>query len=256
MGFLDRLLAHASYDTMFGRADVITMPASDGRPVRILRLDGTYQSASFEGEGWADLAFAYYQGFDAIFQARDGGRRIEDVLLLGGGGFAWPKHVLTRDASVHLDVVEVDPAIVRIARERFYLDELEALLATEGRAEDLRIIVDDAVSYLAQTPKRYDAIINDIFQGSIVPEDTTTEGFIASIKRCLDPGGIYAQNVIVDLTREGAYQLFALMSRLDDSFAHVCAVDSADAEFGGADNYIVLASDAEHPFADAIGYGD
>lgn len=252
MGFLDRILSTTGYDTKFGRVDIITMPDTQGRPVRILRLDGTYQSGSYEGDDWAELAFAYYRGFDAVFEAPEPKGRSWKVLMLGGGGFAWPKHVLAMRDDVQMDVVEADPQIVDIAREHFHLDKLESLLSSEGRQDALRIIQDDAASFIRTTEERYDAIVNDVFQGARVPEETTTQAFFTHVKSRLHPSGVYAQNVIVDLARESPYQLFALMAGLGERFAHVCTIDAADDRFGGAGNCILLATDADIPFEGAI----
>lgn len=252
MGFLDRVLSKKSFDTRFGRADIIVMPDEQGRRVRILRLEGTYQSGSYEGDGWAELAFAYYRGFDAVFEAPVPEGRPWRALMLGGGGFAWPKHVLTERTDVQLDVVEADPQIVGIARESFYLDKLEALLARQGREGDLRIIVDDAAVFLSQTDARYDAIINDVFQAACTPEQTATDAFFDHVARTLHPQGVYAQNVIVNLARESPYQLFALMTMLGERFAHVCTIDATDDRFGSADNCIVLATNADISFKNAI----
>ena len=68
------------------------------------------------------------------------------VLVLGGGGFAWPKHVLATHPEVSLDVVEIDPAIIRIARKHFFLDEaIEKFDPVHAR---LRLICDDGRAFL------------------------------------------------------------------------------------------------------------
>ncbi len=249
MGFLDRLLSRRTYDTLFGPLHVICMPNAQGERVRIMELAGTFQSTSLEGERWAELPFEYFRGFDALFQAELGGHSMDRVLLLGGGGFAWPKHALTTRKHLSLDVVEVDPRIVEIARKHFYLDRLEEELTKAGEGDRLRIFCEDGAGFLQRSTDAYDAIINDVFQGDTVPERFTSEDFFASVKDRLNPGGIYAQNVVADLSREEAYQFFQLMTALNDTFCHVNILDATDAEFGGADNYILLASDAEYPFA-------
>lgn len=254
MSFFDRLLSKHAYDTMFGCAHVITMPDEHGRPVRILRLDGTYQSASYTGNRWADPPFQYFRTFDAVFQAESNAMRIESILLLGGGGFAWPKHVLTTRKHVAMDVIEVDPQIVKIARDHFYVDELERYLSREGHRDRLNIVIQDARAYLAGTSKRYDVIVNDLFQGERVPDHTQADAFLHSVKEHLNPGGIYAINVVVDLAREGAREMFWLMNGLNEVFQCVCTIDASDESFGGADNHIVLASDEDYAFKDATPY--
>ena len=41
--------------------------------------------------------------------------------------------------------------MVQIARERFFLDRLEMQLAAEGRADDLRIFVEDGEAFLRRS---------------------------------------------------------------------------------------------------------
>ncbi len=252
MGFFDRILTTRRCDTMFGCAHVITMPDAEGRRVRVLELDGTYQSATYEGDAWAELPFQYLRAFDAIFDGDDEGRAVRRILLMGGGGFAWPKHVLTSREGVSMDVVEIDPLIVELARKRFYLDRLEEHLADRGEGGRLSIHVIDALAFLHQTDRRYDAIVNDLFQGKDVPADLDGMPLLSAVKEHLEPDGIYAVNVVADLARTGPRELFWLMDALNDAFSHVWAVDAADESFGGADNYIVLASDADHPIRNSM----
>ncbi len=254
MGFLDRFFSKRTYDTLFGTVSVMTIPDTQGRRVRVMELDGTFQSASLEGNRWAELPFEYFRRFDAIFEAELPEHPIRRVLLLGGGGFAWPKHALTTHQDLMLDVVEIDPRIIQIARKHFYLDRLEAFLADTGESTRLRIIEGDAAVCLAGREDVYDAIINDVYQGARMPDDVVDALFLSHIKAHLAPGGIYAMNVVADLSRTGSYALFSLMNTLNDAFRHVCALDATDPEFGGADNYIILASDAAYRFTGALDY--
>ena len=38
--------------------------------------------------------------------------------------------------------------------------------------------------------------------------------------------------------------------------ANVYVIDAADEQFGGADNYLVIATDGTYPFTNVIPYGD
>ena len=74
---------------------------------------GVYQSASYVGERWAEPVFAYYRAFDDVFEAegamRDAyGHGIDRMLMLGGGGFAYPKFALMSHESLRMDVIEYD----------------------------------------------------------------------------------------------------------------------------------------------------
>lgn len=133
------------FPSRFGEAAVYAMPAEDGSLVRMLNVGGVLQSATYLDERWATCPFAYLRSFDHLFEAAlpeaPDPLVVNRVLMLGGAGFAYPKQLLLEHPGVALDVVEIDPAMVKIARERFFLDRLEMQLAAEGRADDLRIFV-------------------------------------------------------------------------------------------------------------------
>lgn len=114
----------------------------DGSPVRVLQVGGVYQSATYlEPARRMEPVFSYYRAFDHVFSVRPDTRR---VLMVGGGGYAWPKHVLaTRSAGVTLDVVELDPAVTRAARRWFFLDE-----ARDRWPGRLRLIEGDGRAFL------------------------------------------------------------------------------------------------------------
>ena len=85
--------------TRNGLARVKRMRDEGGDEVRVLVQGGVYQSASYVGERWAEPVFAYYHAFDDVFEAEDAmrdayGHGIDRMLMLGGGGFAYPKFAL------------------------------------------------------------------------------------------------------------------------------------------------------------------
>lgn len=121
----------------------------------MLNVGGVLQSATYLDERWATCPFAYLRSFDHLFEAALPEALdplvVNRVLMLGGAGFAYPKQLLLEHPGVALDVVEIDPAMVQIARERFFLDRLEMQLAAEGRADDLRIFVEDGEAFLRRS---------------------------------------------------------------------------------------------------------
>lgn len=105
--------------------------------VRVLRAGGVFQSATYLDERRFEPVFEYYRGFDAMFESETPlasafGHGVTEVLMLGGGGFAYPKHLLSSRSGISLDVVEIDPAVVDAARRWFFLDELEGRLASSS----------------------------------------------------------------------------------------------------------------------------
>ncbi len=276
-----------AFPTMFGEATVYAMPAEDGSLVRMLNVGGVLQSATYLDERWAQCPFAYLRSFDHMFEAQPT-LTVRRVLMIGGAGFAYPKQLLVEHPGVRLDVVEIDPAMVDLARQEFFLDRLEAQLDEEGRAGDLRIFTEDGEAFLQREACRarglaadgeaapveapllekalsqdasagtvpYDVIIIDAFVGrDAVPFFASDEG-IAAAKACLAPDGLLMANCVAEYTGDAMYRLFSQVERLREHFANVYVIDASDEEFGGADNYLLIATEGTYPFTGVIPYGD
>ena len=305
----DELLEEFSYPTMFGEAQVFTLETNDederddedtdakchgesgvaddaetendaserhestgteqhGKPIRVLYVSGGFQSASYLGDARFEPVFEYYRAFDHMFEST---RPINQVLMIGAGAYSYPKHLLTSRNDTSIDVVEIDPAIVEIARKHFYVDELEQRYGDAGDGR-LRTIVEDGVTFLAHAQSAaYDAIINDSFDGTNPTGLLLTPESIRQAKRCLIPGGLYLLNAVVDDEREeyeeleerekagntgtestpeyeespraGINTVDAAMRALSEQFAFVYEIPCIDLEFSGADNYLVIATD-------------
>ena len=155
--------------TRNGLARVKRVHDEGGDEIRVLVQGSVYQSASYVGERWAEPVFAYYRAFDDVFESEDAmrdayGHGINRMLMLGGGGFAYPKFALMSHEGLRMDVIEYDGEITRLARRWFYLDELEC---TAG--DRLRVITAEARSYLGVTSvghRRYDVVVSDCFGGA------------------------------------------------------------------------------------------
>ena len=274
-----KLFGRYIYRTMFGLAQVIDLDASTGSPLRVLKLGGVYQSATHTDERRLEPVFAYYRAFDTVL-ANSGTASVENdsatmaitsgplrrVLVLGGGGYAWPKHVLAAYSNVRLDVVEIDPAVTRIARKHFFLDEaIERFDPTHERLNlicaDGRTFLDNAEagfdrSYGTQPSARYGAIVNDAFSGSDPVRSLATVESARAAKACLTPDGLYAANVVSDFDRSNVAFLRDLAATLAEAFAHVHIIPCPDEDYGGEDNYLVIATDGDRTFNDAIPFDE
>lgn len=256
--------------TKRGMAYVYTRPTEDGEPARVLRQGGVFQSATYLGERRFEPVFAYHRAFDAMFEA---GHDVRRVLALGGGGFAWPKHALVEHPGLQVDVVEIDPAIVRAARRWFFVDDLavqagvvegscvagtaQGAPVSPGQPARLGIIVADARDYLERVDApRYDAIVNDTFSGREPVRRLATVEAARACKDHLAPGGLYLANVVSQ--RGGADLTFLCdtVATLSQAFANVQIVPALDEGLAGEDNYLVVATDGELSLAEAIPFDD
>lgn len=256
--------------TKRGMAHVYTRPTEDGEPVRVLRQGGVFQSATYLGERRFEPVFAYHRAFDAMFEE---GHDVRRVLALGGGGFAWPKHALVEHPGLQVDVVEIDPAIVRAARRWFFVDKLAAQVGavegscvagavqdtavSSGEPARLGIIVTDARAYLerADAP-RYDAIVNDTFSGREPVRQLATVEAARACKDHLVPGGLYLANVVSQQDGADLAFLCDTVATLSQVFANVQIVPALDEGLAGEDNYLVVATDGALSLAEAIPYDD
>lgn len=178
---------------------------------------------------------------------------IRDVLMIGGGGCAWPKHALMTRPGLHVDVVESDPAVADIARRFFFVDALEReLVAREGSSERFSLVIDDGLGYLAGCEKRYDAICNDAFAGAAAAADLAGAAGVRAAHDCLNPGGLYLVNVVSGPEWREFRHVIRLINELDRCFAHVTVTFATDERFSDKDNYLIIASDADYAFSNEV----
>lgn len=227
---------------MFGRLAAITLPDEQGTPVRLLFVGRSVQSATYLGERRYDLPLEYYRAFDRVVRAAGLAERPARLLVLGGGGYAYPKHAVATMPAAALDVVELDPAVTDFARRHFYLADLESDFDT-ARTHRLRIVTADALDYLRSVPaeKCYDAVVMDAFEAGAPAEGLSGDDAIAAARGCLVPGGVLLGNVVCPEGDPSA--ALELADRMASRFARAWVVPCTDESFSDDDNYVVVASD-------------
>jgi spermidine synthase len=115
---------------------------------------------------------------------------LKDVLMIGGGAGAVPM-IFRQAYSVSIDVVEIDPAVVKVAEKWFGL---------KGD-ERLRIFAQDGRMFVHNARKTYDLIIIDVYTaGDRIPFHLTTREFLLEAKAKLQPQGIVLINLISSIT--------------------------------------------------------
>ena len=116
----------------------------------------------------------------------------DKVLLVGLGGGAMVHFLRHYDPDVKIDVVEIDPAVVRIAQNYFGIQ-------SEG---NVKVITRDGVEYLKAARARYDVIYMDAFlkpsgdtASTGAPLRAKTTQFYKEIQKSLEPDGVMAINL-------------------------------------------------------------
>jgi len=114
------------------------------------------------------------------------------VLIVGLGGGAMVRFLTHHEPQVHIDAVEIDPAVVRLADEYFGVRS----------GGNVRVHAADGVAFVESTADSYDLIFMDAFlrpssdtDATGVPTRLKTQEFLGRLKQALAPGGVVAFNV-------------------------------------------------------------
>lgn len=135
------------------------------------------------------LAAPYARAMFASYLYQPHPRR---VLIVGLGGGAMVRFLTHHEPQVHIDAVEIDPAVVRLADQYFGVRS----------GGNVRVHTADAVAFVESSEDRYDLILMDAFlrpsgdtDATGVPTGLKTLAFLERLKRALAPGGIVAFNI-------------------------------------------------------------
>lgn len=158
----------------------------EGDGSRYLRFDNSWQSGMYVGDPFR-TRFDYTDYFDLAYALEPPPKR---VLFVGLGGASAPKHFWRYDPQVQIDVAELDPEVVRVARKYFDLPD-------DPR---IHVTADDGRRFLENTDQKYDLICLDAYYADSIPFHLTTKEFFERVKSRLAPGGIVEANLI------GAYE--------------------------------------------------
>ncbi len=116
------------------------------------------------------------------------------TLSIGGGGYTFPRYMEVSYPHAHIEVVEIDPEVTRVATN--YLG-----LPTNTRIKTTNT---DGRWFVMNCKERYDVIFTDAFNDLSIPYHLTTREFMEQLKSILDDKGILMSNVI-DNFQKGAF---------------------------------------------------
>ena len=107
------------------------------------------------------------------------------ILMVGLGGGVLPQFLNEVYPEIEIDVVEVDPDVIELARRYFGFKE----------GPRLRVFKDDGRVFVKQQNQKYDMVFLDAFKGGSVPFHLKTKEFYQEIAQSLKEEGILVTNL-------------------------------------------------------------
>lgn len=155
----------------------------DTEGLRIMRFskDGPRQSVIKPGDP-DHLEAGYTRAVPVAFVFNP---RPRNMLVVGLGGGAVPTFLHRCLPELAIDAVELDPAVIEIAKSHFGFREDEKLRAhaADGRA------------YVEKSQARYDVILLDAFGTHDIPYALVTQEFLRGVRRITAPEGVVIGNI-------------------------------------------------------------
>lgn len=154
-----------------------------GKQIRLMIIGTEGESAMFLDSD--ELVFPYTKFFRI---ARHFKHDLKRSLMIGGGGYSYPKDYLRLFPEATIDVVEIDPKLTELARRYFNLRDNPRL----------KIFHEDGRTFLNRTnTEPYDVIFGDAFSSYYsVAYQLTTKEAVSRIYENLSDDGVAIVNII------------------------------------------------------------
>jgi predicted membrane-bound spermidine synthase len=168
-----------------------TIRDDTGAPLHALHLDHLVHSyADLDDPSY--LEYGYLRTFNDVIDWRAKEGPVFRLLFIGGGGYTLPRLVDAKHPSAQVDVVEIDPAVTRVARRFFGV----------GRDAAIRTVNEDARWFaMRRDTGPYDIIFIDAFNDLSVPYHLTTRELTARLKELMTYDGALVVNLIDDYNK-------------------------------------------------------
>lgn len=112
--------------------------------------------------------------------------RRDSILILGGGTFTLPQQLALEHPESQIDVVEIDPGLIEVAREHFFYEDRDTI----------DVFFEDARTYVNRTQGQYDIVIVDAYGDADIPFTFMTREFGQELTQIVAPGGAVMVNMI------------------------------------------------------------
>ena len=208
----------------------------DDQDIRRLTIAGGWMSAMHISDDSLPVEEAYFEYMEYPFLLNP---RLHSVLAIGLGGGTFAKNVHRR-YGVDLDVAEINPVVVEVAKKYFNVKI----------SNSFKIFIEDGRRFLNGIDKKYDLISLDVFHyasryGHKIPFHLATREFFELAKKHLTARGVFLMVFVTKLRTEF---FLSEIKTLDNVFNTVYVFDNEPIQ-------IVIAFDFPEPPATAAAPG-
>ena len=174
-------------DTAYNRILIYDTDEEDSRGRRPLRVMVTNphgrQSAMYLDDP-VELASRYTAFYKLAPHFKP---EMKKVLMLGGGGYSFPKYAMHHYPDIRMDVVEIDPQVTALAKRFFALQD----------DPKLTIHHEDGRTFLHRTEEKYDVILGDTFNSHYsIPFHLSTVETVKMLYDTLVDDGVVLANIL------------------------------------------------------------
>jgi spermidine synthase len=153
---------------------------------RYMYFDRTLQSAmNLKDPTALRLIYSRYTSLGFTFRPD-----AKKMLLVGLGGGSIPKKLNKEFPNLEIDAVELDPEVIKMAKDHFQVKE----------SKNLRLYAQDGRLFLTRTQNQYDIIMLDAYFTDAMPFHLATKQFFELAQKKLTPNGIIVANLISAVT--------------------------------------------------------
>ncbi len=205
-----------------------------GLGITQLFLDTTLEGALYDRSSEIPLKALRYWALAPLFRGE-----LHSALVLGGGSFTLPQAILNHFPQARVEVVEIDPAVVEVGRRFFRLHEYPRM----------HIVVDDARRHLSRTPRKYDLIFGDAYNGlRSVPSHLLTREFFQAVRDRLNDRGIFMMNLINAVQGKDAALFASVIKTVSRVFPKTLVFATLPEKLTRIQSIIIMAADFDlHP---------
>ena len=213
-------------ESFYGTLKVVDSKSA-GKHSRYMMIDSMIQGGMDMQNGLSIYNYNYYMQFVPYMLYPEG----KNCLVIGLGAGLVPAWY--EQQGVSCDIVDIDPEVVRLAKQHFNFKSSGEIFAEDGRY------------FLTSTSKRYDYVILDVFNGDITPAHLLSLEALTLQKNRLSDRGILAVNLIGSLVKEN-YMTASVVKTMEQVFDQVEIYPAFRiSERKGLGNVIVVAYQGE-----------